>query len=180
MSKIWNWLREEFLKILPIWVFFFLSFGLLALTRATIFGAYRISPEESPEYLAGSLIMAKVVLIVDAFLTKRWLRDRPLIYITVWNTVLYFVAAMIVHHVEGVIHLMRHQHLGFAEANRQLLLLMTKPGFELLMLWVIALSFTFCMTRELIRAIGKERFMETFFGRYPIQRAGADDIRRIS
>jgi hypothetical protein len=56
---------------------------------------------------------------------------------------------------------------------------MEKPSFWAIMLSVLALTFAFCIIRELIRYIGFERFMEMFFGRRPRQRAGAD-IRRAS
>jgi hypothetical protein len=95
-----NWAREEFRKILPVWIFFFLSFGLLALTRMSILGEYHIKPSEPSEYLIGSLIMAKVVRLVDAFLKTEGWEGRPLIYITLWNTGLYFLAALVLHHVD--------------------------------------------------------------------------------
>ena len=36
-----------------------------------------------------------------------------------------------------------------------------------ILLAVLALTFIFCMLRQLIQAIGRERFMEMFFGRGP-------------
>src|SRR5215471_6416753 len=180
MSKILKWLYEEFLQILPVWAFFFVAFGLVALTRISIFGEYHIIPEEQPEYLVGSLIMAKVVLLIDSFFKVRREPGRPLIYGTLWNTGLYFVAAMVLHHVERIIALIRHQHVGFAEANREALLALQKPTVLTIMLVVLALTFTFCVLRELIQAIGTERFIEMFFGRHPRPRTGGEDVRRAS
>jgi len=180
MSRILNWLYKEFREILPVWAFFFISFGLVALTRMSIFAEYHITPEEQPEYLIGSLIMAKVVLLIDSFFKVRREPGRPLIYGTLWNTGLYFVAAMLFHHVEQIITLIRHQHLGFAEANLKALLATEKPTFLTIMLGVLALTFTFCMLRELIQAIGSERFIEMFFRRHPRPRTGEEDVRRAS
>src|SRR5215813_6529811 len=160
MSKILNWLYKEFREILPVWAFFFISFGLVALTRISIFGEYHITPEEQPEYLVGSLIMAKVVVLIDSFFKTRREPGRPLIYGTLWNTGLYFVAAMVLHHVEQMITLIRHKHVGLAEANRQALLGLEKPTFVTIMIAVLALTFVFCMLRELIHAIGRDRFLE--------------------
>ena len=103
-----------------------------------------------------------------------------MIYGTLWNTGLYFVAAIAFHHVEQIVSLIRHQHLGFAEANREALLATAKPSFLTIMLGVFALTFTFCMLRELIQAIGSERFIEMFFGRHPRPRTGEEDVRRAS
>jgi hypothetical protein len=181
MSKVLSWLREEFLQMLPVWMFFFLSFGLVALIRTTTFGEYHIQTLEPPEYLLGSLIMAKVVLLVDAFMKNRGRRGRPLIYGTLVNTGLYFVAAVVLHYLEHTISLIRHQHVGFAEASHEALLAMEKPSFWALMLSVLALTFAFCIVRELIRYIGRERFTEIFFGWRPgRERTGEEDIRKAS
>src|SRR5262250_1316026 len=147
MSRILNWFYKEFWEILPVWAFFFISFGLVALTRMSIFGEYHIRPEEQPEYLLGSLIMAKVVLLIDSLFKVRREPGRPLIYGTLWNTGLYFMAAMVLHHVEQVITLIRHKHVGFAEANRGALLALEKPTFVAVMIGVLALTFVFCMLR---------------------------------
>src|SRR6516164_10212181 len=95
----------------------------------SIFGEYHITPEEQPEFLVGSLIMAKVVLLIDSFFKIRREPGRPLIYGTLWNTGLYFVAAMVLHQVEQVITLIRHKHVGLAAANREALLAIERPTF---------------------------------------------------
>src|SRR5262249_26076076 len=158
-----------------VWIFFFVCFGLVAFIRAQTFAEYHIKRSEPTEYLVGSLIMAKVVLIVDALRRRRTPRRRPLIYGTLWDTALYWVAALILHHTEQVISLMRHAHLSYAEANRQALFLMEQPVFLALMLTVLALTFAFCLIRELIRAIGEERFKEMFFGWHR-----REDLRRTA
>ena len=176
-----NWLVEEFLQTLPVWVFFFLSFGLVALIRNTTVGEYHTQPLEPTEYLVGSLIMAKVVLLIDAFMKNRGFHGRPLIYGTLLNTGLYFLGALVLHYLEQTISRMRHQHIGFAEASHQALLVLEKPSFLAIMLSVLALTFAFCMVRELVRCIGSDRFMEMFFGRHPgTGSTGAGNIRRVS
>jgi hypothetical protein len=180
MPKVLSWLYKEFLEILPVWAFFFLAFGLLALNRMATYGEYHIKPEEPPEYVVGSLIMAKVVVLVDPFYKKRRKPGRPLIGSTLAATGLYFVAGLVLYHVEQVITLVRHQHAGFGDANRETLLEMGKPVFLANLLSVLALTFVFCMLGELIHAIGRERFMQIFFGRGPRPDEGTENIRRAS
>src|SRR6516162_9402713 len=167
MSNAWKWLRKEFWEILPVWVFFFVSFGLVAINRMAVFSEYHIKPTEPPEFLVGSLIMAKVVLLIDAFFKKEGWRDRPLIYGTLWNTGLYFVAALAFHHIEQVIALIRREHVGINAANHEVLLAMAKPTFVAIMTSVLVLTFVFCMFREFVHATGVKRFREMFFGRRP-------------
>ena len=52
----------------------------MALLRTTTFGEYHRQPLEPPEYLVASLIMSKVVLLVDAFMKNRGGHGRPMIY----------------------------------------------------------------------------------------------------
>ena len=179
-----KWLREEFLEILPVWIFFFLSFGLVALIRSMTFKEYHIQALQPPEYLVGSLIMAKVVLLVDALMKDRVRRDLPLIYGTVVNTGLYFLGALVLHYAEQTISRIRHQHVGFGQASHEALVALGQPSFEAIMLAVLALTFGFCMLREIIRYVGTDHFMEVFFGRRPRRgrpgAPGAEDIRRVS
>ena len=76
MSKILNWAYKEFREILPVWIFFFVSFGLVAFIRVESFGEYHIKPTEPPEYLVGSLIMSKVDLALPRRARQRKLRGR--------------------------------------------------------------------------------------------------------
>jgi hypothetical protein len=173
MTRIWNWLRKEFWEILPVWIFFFVSFGLVAINRMAIFSEYHIKPTEPPEFLVGSLIMAKVVLLIDAFFKRERWQARPLIYGTLWSTGLYFVAALAFHHIEQVIALVRREHVSIIQANHEVLLAMGKPTFAGIMASVLALTFVFCTLREFVHAIGTDRFREMFFGR---RRAEKEDI----
>jgi hypothetical protein len=57
---------------------------------------------QPPEYLVGSLIVAKAVILVDSFLNTGWFRGLPLIYATLCNTTIYSVAVLVVRHIELV------------------------------------------------------------------------------
>ena len=70
--------------------------------------------------------MAKVVLLVDAFMKSRGIHGRPLIYGTLLNTGLYFLAALVLHYLEQTIRLIRHHHVRFAEASHEALLAMER------------------------------------------------------
>src|SRR5215471_19836148 len=166
MSKMWNWLKKEFREILPVWAFFFFAMGLLSFSVSAVLGQYHIELARPHEYLVGSLIMAKVVLIMDAVVDKEWLRGRPLIYPTLWNTGLYVLAAVVFDNLERLFALMRQQHFGFGQATREILSNMAEPRYWAVMAWLIALIFVFSAFRELIYFIGSDRFMELFFGKH--------------
>jgi hypothetical protein len=164
MSQVWSWLRKELSEILPVWAFFFFSFSLIALTFSAVLKEYHVDRQQPAEYLVGSLVMAKVVVLIDAFVKKEWLRNRPLIYMTLWNTGLYVIAALIVHYLERFLALTRRQHLTAAERHHQVLQTMSEPRYWAIMVWVIVVTFAFCAIRELIHWIAWDRFLEVFFG----------------
>ena len=139
--------------------------GLLSFSVSAVLGQYHIELARPHEYLVGSLIMAKVVLIMDGVVDKEWLRGRPLIYPTLWNTGLYVLAAVVFDNLERLFTLMRRQRLGFDQAIRQILSNMAEPRYWAVMAWLIALIVVFCAFRELIDSIGSDRFKEMFFGK---------------
>ena len=165
MSKTWNSLKKEFYEILPVWAFFFFGRGLLSFTVSAALGEYHIELARPHEYLVGSLIMAKVVLLMDTFVGEEWLRGRPLIYPTLWNTGLYVLAAVAFDDLERLFRLVRRQHFGFDQAAREILSKMAEPRYWAILAWLIALSVVFCAFRELIGSIGSDRFVEMFFGK---------------
>ncbi len=181
MSKLGKWLKKEFREILPVWAFFFLSFSLLSLTLSAVLSQYHVEVYTVPEYFLGSLIVAKAVILVDSFVKTDWFRSRPLIYPTLYNTGIYFVAALVVRHIEHVFKLVSRQHFGLLQANHRVFEAMTELNFWITIVWLIALIFAFCTLRELVRCIGEDRFMEMFFGKRPSSwRRSEKDIRKVS
>src|SRR5215831_18665679 len=67
--------------------------------------------------------------------------------------------------LERLFTLIRRQHLGFAQATREILSSMAEPRYWAIMAWLIALIVVFCAFRELIDSIGSDRFKEMFFGK---------------
>jgi len=89
-------------------------------------------------------------------------------YNVVWKTVIYAVAALLIHYLEHLVPLWwRTGDLG--AANRQLVHEIVWPHFWGTQMWLIVLLFVYCALRELIRAIGREKVIEMFFGRRAVR-----------
>lgn len=165
MERFWKWLKQELREILPVWAFFLLSFGLMAFTASTFLGGYHVKLSEPPAYIGGSLIMAKAVIVIDAFLKREWLRNRPLVYAVFLNAILYFAGGLTLRHAERMFELMWRQHMPLAQANAQVLSEMGQPQYWAVIVWVMVVILGFSLTHEVVRIIGRDRFVQLLFKR---------------
>lgn len=79
------------------------------------------------------------------------------------KSLLYFLAAFGVSNLDQLVHLFR-KHEGLMKSNRHLWAEVIWAHFWLLQMWLVALFLIFCAMRELIRVLGKEKFIHMFFG----------------
>lgn len=161
--KLLEKVKHTFLEILPPTIFFTISFGLILATTRLIMRQYSIPWTESGAAIVGGLLVGKVVLIVDQAPFVNRFPDRPLIYNTVWKSLIYIFAALLVHCLTQIIPLIFEQE-SFREALRHLVSEIEWSRFFLIQMWMTVLLFIFCAFRELVRAIGKDRFIQMFFG----------------
>ena len=91
-------------ELIPVIVFFFLTFQLLALTTALMLKQYGISVSDFLTATLMALVVAKVVLIADHFPLVNRFPDKPLSYNVVWKTVIYFAGLVAVRYAEHFIH----------------------------------------------------------------------------
>ena len=164
MSKLWHWLKHEFHEVLPPTIFFFITFHIVVFNRRLMLREYGLPLSSLTTATVAALLIAKVVLITDKFPFINRFPDKPLMYNVVWKTVIYVVAALFIHYLEHLVPIW--WHTGDLEAaNRQLMSEIVWPHFWATQLWLIVLLFVYCALRELIRAIGREKVIEVFFGR---------------
>lgn len=162
MSTFGQKLKHELEELIPVTVFFFVAFELLALTEALMLEQYGIRASVFLAAAIGALVVAKVVLIADHFPLVNRFPDKPLAYNVVWKTGIYFVASLGVRYAEHFIHFWRKSATA-AEANRRLLEEVVWPHFWGVQLWLLILLLTYCAFRELVRALGRERIIRMFF-----------------
>src|SRR5580692_3757936 len=120
MSKFVKGVKHLVYELIPPVTFFFLTFQLLAFTRALMLKQYGIEAMAFMEATIGALVAAKVVLLADLLPFINRFPGRPLIYNIAWKTLIYFVAALLVRYLEEFVHFYRQQGQWLA-ANRQML-----------------------------------------------------------
>jgi hypothetical protein len=103
------------------------------------------------------------VLIADAFPIVNRYPDKPLAYNVAWKTAIYLLAASFVHYLENLYDFWK-QTGGLVTANEKLLATIVWPHYWATEILLAVIIFMYCTMRELIRAIGRDRVWEMFFG----------------
>ena len=163
MKRAFERVKQEFIAVIPTAVYFFVTFQLLALTRALILRQYDIEISEFVAATVGALLLAKVIMVVDLLPFINRFPDKPLVYNIFWKTGIYFVAAFLVRYVEHLIKFVR-EHGDVLVANRHLFDEFSWSQFWIVQIWLLVLILVYCVIRELVGALGQERVRELFIG----------------
>jgi hypothetical protein len=149
--------------MVPPALFFFIAFQLLALTRALMLKRYGIDLTTFVSATIGALVAAKVVVLADLLPFINRFPGRPLIYNIAWKTPIYFAVAFGVHYLEELFELYRKAG-NLAAANRQMLDEVIWTRFWAIQISLMVLLLIYCTLDELVRALGRDRVRELFFG----------------
>ncbi|MBV9386812.1 MAG: hypothetical protein JOZ78_10340 [Chroococcidiopsidaceae cyanobacterium CP_BM_ER_R8_30] len=148
-------IKREFRDLLPVWIYFFITFNALAFTKAMMLKDYGIQVSTFASAAIGSLVAAKVVLIADFLPFLEPFPKIPIIYNVIWKTLIYWLVGVVVQVIE---HIMFHG--GFASTVEML----DQPHFWLIQFWLVLLLFLWCNVQELLRVIGLEEVKRIYLG----------------
>jgi hypothetical protein len=161
--RIFAWFRGEFLRVLPIFVFFFLSFNFINETTWLIAGGSPETHFSVVELAVAAGIVGKVVLVADYLPVMNAFADRPRIFNVVWKTAIYSLAVLAMRFLE---HFLRFSiatgsfHDGYARFLQEI-----PPNiFWGAQLWYTALFLVYGTFREVTRIAGPERVRRELFG----------------
>jgi hypothetical protein len=161
VNPIVHRLKHELRELVPVTLFFFVAFQLLALTQSLMLKQYGIDVTTFLAATLMALIVAKAVVLTDHFALVNRYPEKPLLYNAVWKTIIYFCVSLVVRYIEHLIEAWR-KSAGFAEANHRLFAEIVWPHFWAVQLWLLVLLFVYCGFRELVRALGRERIVAMF------------------
>src|SRR5207237_7222819 len=149
-------LKEEFFKLLPPTIFFFVALHIVAFVRVLMLKGTGISPLSSVSVAVASLILGKAVLLADMLPAINRFPNKPLIYNVAWKTLIYLLMSVFIHYLERLVDFWR-QTGGFVAGNKELLAKIVWPHFWAIQIILLVLIAMYCTVHELVRVIGKEK-----------------------
>src|SRR5882762_32580 len=159
-------LKEEFFKILPPTINFFVALHLVMFIPVLMLEGTGLSPYSSASIAVTALVLGKAVLIADMLPLINRFPHKPLIYNIAWKTVIYLLISAVIHYLERLVDFWR-QTGGFVAGNRKLLAEIIWPHFWAIQIILFVLIAAYCTMHELVRVIGKEKALRIFFGPMP-------------
>ena len=166
MTKLSTKLKEEFFKILPPTIYFFVALHLVMFIRVLMLEGTGLSPYSTASIAITALVLGKAVLIADMLPLINRFPKKPLIYNIAWKTVIYLLISAVLHYLERLIEFWRETG-GFAAGNEKLLSVIVWPHFFAIQILLFVLIAMYCTVHELVRVIGREKALRIFFGPMP-------------
>ena len=167
MHSVREKLKEEFFAILPPTIFFFVALHIIAIVRILIAKGTDFPASFSMSIAVAALILGKAVLIADLLPAVNRYPHKPLAYNVVWKTFIYLLVAGVIHYLEQLVDFSRRAG-GLAAGNEKLLAEIVWPHFWAVQIILFVLILMYCIGRELVRVIGRDKAMRTFFGPLPL------------
>jgi len=167
MHKVLEKLKEEFFKVLPPTIFFFVALHIVSVVRILIAKGTQFQPLSTISIAVAALILGKAVLIADMLPPINRYPDKPLIYNVIWKTAIYLLVSAVIHYAERLIDFSREAG-GIAAGNAKLLAEIVWPHFWATQIILLVLILMYCTGRELVRVIGREKVLRLFFGPLPL------------
>src|SRR5438067_12878810 len=100
-------LKEEFFKILPPTIYFFVALHIVMFVRVLKLEKTGIAPSSSISIAVAALILGKAVLIADMLPMINRFSHKPLIYNISWKTVIYLLISSVIHYLVRFIDFLR-------------------------------------------------------------------------
>ena len=160
-------LKEEFFKILPPTIFFFVALHLVMFSYVLMLEGTAVYTSSPISIAVAALILGKAVLIADMVPMINRFPNEPLIYNVAWKTLIYWLVAALIHYLERLVDFWR-QTGGVVAGNQKLLAEIIWPHFWAIQIILFLLIAMYCTMHELVRVIGKEKVLRIFFGPMPV------------
>jgi hypothetical protein len=96
-------LAHETIRLLLIFVYLWVQFGLFALHESIILGKMGRVYHFQGFAVINALVLAKVMLVAEDLNVGAWIRRRPVAYAALGEAVLFAIVFLVFHFLEGIV-----------------------------------------------------------------------------
>ena len=162
--KFFQWLTKELREVIPVTLFFFIGFALVLMLVKLILAQYSIPVAVLSRAMLASLIVGKVVLVLEKVRLEERLPNAPGWVLIAIKTLFYGSGAIVAGFIERLIETWRSSQ-GFGDALTQAWTHTSLGRFIAVILCVTMLFGAYFTFLELDRAMGKGAIVSLFFKR---------------
>lgn len=164
-AKVVQFVKREIVEILPVTIFFFISFQLITFTKHLVLAREGIIYEGFVTATLGALVIAKVVLVVDKLPVMRLYSGRPLYRPILYRTAFYTFCVLLFRLLELLVRnaiqtgdLTRGLEAARAE--------MAWQEFTFVQIWIFVLFLIYITWVELRNEFGIGAMNKALFSRH--------------
>lgn len=161
--SFFQWTKQEFLRVFPVFIFFLISFNLINMTQGLMLKNKGIAPFSFLSIFIAAGVVAKVLVLMDHLPFSNAFSQKPLIWKVLWQTFLYGIGSLLIRFIiRSLPFVMRAKSfiLGYRDFSN----IIDMKEFLGIQLWYILLFFIFVASKELILIIGPQEVKKKFFG----------------
>jgi len=170
--KFLRWLKKEMREVIPVTLFFFIGFALVLFLVKLILVQYSIPVAVLSRAMIASLIVGKVVLVLEKVRLEDRLPNAPVGVLVAIKTLFYGSGAILAGFIERLIETWRSSQ-GFVDAVAETLASIHLSRFLAVIMCVNLLFGAYFTFLELDRAMGKGAIVSLFFKRPRVVGGGA-------
>jgi hypothetical protein len=166
--KLFEFVKHEFLQVLPPTIFFLCTFNIVALTTSMVLEQFEIHVSTHAVATILALLVGKVVLVVDKMPLLRKLDRQPLLYPILFKAAFYSVFVLLLrlleHWIPGLI-----ETGSIAGATGHLMDGVTWRLFWMGQIWIFVLFVVYTTAAEIIAVFGltSGQLFRAFFHQRP-------------
>lgn len=161
-------LKEEIRALSITFIYFVFWFAFLTTVKMLLLEEYNIEFYGLSKVLIGSLIVAKVILIVDHIPMGSWIENRPAIVDILFRTFIYSVGIVIILILENAFE-GRHEYGSFINSLMQVFKHSDKYHLYVNTIGVVCALLGFNFLSLISKHLGKGGFKKIFLSPPPIK-----------
>lgn len=165
MKKLYQFVKHEFLHVLPLILYFFIVFTLINEIEAFLMEKAGITPVSIFEIFLAAALIAKVIIVIDHLGYINRFKNKPLMIPIVWKTLNYWVILFIIRFLIRFIPTFKVKGALLKDHLDQFFQSLDWRLFFAVQIFYLLFLFIYVTFYELSNKVGDKKIRKIFFGK---------------